>query len=56
MYGVLPALSSVHDLEKLVKFVTPTPKNEYKLLSQSDSKGKVLYDYQIPEEDRAEAA
>jgi len=56
LYGVLPALSSVHDLEKLVKFVTPTPKNEYKLLSQSDSKGKVLYDYQIPEEDRAEAA
>jgi len=43
LYGVLPALSSMHNLNKLVKFVTPNLENDMNFLEQSsDDSVKVL--------------
>ena len=44
LYAVLPALSSIHNLEKLVKIVTPTLENNMTGLEQSDDGGKILFD------------
>ena len=44
LYAVLPALSSIHNLEKLVKIVTPSSLNNFSGLEQSDTGGKILYD------------
>jgi len=42
LYGALPALSSIHNLNKLVKFASPTLENNMTGLEQSDDGGKVL--------------
>lgn len=42
LYGALPALSSIHNLNKLVKFVAPTLENGMSDLEQSDDGGKIL--------------
>lgn len=44
LYAVLPALSSIHNLEKLVKIVTPDLENNMTGLEQSDDGGKILFD------------
>jgi len=44
LYAVLPALSSIHNLEKLVKIVTPDLENNMTGLEQSDNGGKILFD------------
>ena len=44
LYAVLPALSSIHNLEKLVKIVTPDLQNNMTGLEQSDDGGKILFD------------
>ena len=44
LYAVLPALSSIHNLEKLVKIVTPNLQNNMSGLEQSDTGGKILFD------------
>ena len=42
LYAALPALSSIHNLDKLVKFVTPNLENNMTGLEQSDDGGKIL--------------
>ena len=44
LYGVLPALSSIHNLTKLVKIVAPSLMNNMTGLEQSDDGGKILFD------------
>ena len=42
LYGAIPALSSIHNLKKMVKFVPATLENNMTGLEQSDDGGKVL--------------
>jgi hypothetical protein len=42
LYGAIPALSSIHNLDKLVKFVPPNLENNMTGLEQSDDGGKIL--------------
>jgi hypothetical protein len=42
LYAALPALSSIHNLNKLVKFVTPNLENGMTDLEQSDTGGKIF--------------
>ncbi len=42
LYAALPALSSIHNLTKLVKMVTPSLENNMTGLEQSDDGGKIL--------------
>ena len=42
LYGAIPALSSIHNLKKMVKFVPANLENNMTGMEQSDDGGKVL--------------